>query len=174
MDKSVIPYIGPQSTFWTTVLHKLSTLFDKDLDSAEMNCDPFVRVLLNGEQILETEVRKNTEEFDVDESVTTTRIKRDKDIIDIEIWDHNEDKPPALIYKISGTVDDWIGRIEDCDTREQVQNCIRANIIWVDERKELKAIQRIQFELDKVKKNQRDDVSRNMNALTAIQRGLES
>lgn len=111
---------------------------DEKFESPDTPCDPFVKVIIGGEPILQTRPRKNTERFDADESATSGRIERKTAIITIQLWDDNEQEAPAFMFETSGTVDSFLEKPKRCNNpvsdRPKIENCVTVDVIWQDER----------------------------------------
>lgn len=127
--------------FLDTVKDKLIQTDHDLIRNLGSDCDPFVKVLINGNSILTTKTRENTETFNVDESVTSEKVKK-TDMLALEIWDDNgAEGNPIRIAIWNETIDTFINTPKHCskyENRNEYQNCITVNVIWQDERRMMK------------------------------------
>lgn len=71
------------------------------------DCDPFVKVFIDGEQRLETTARSNDCCHRVDAIYTTRKITK-KALVKIEVWDQNDLFSPTLIIKTEGSAESFL------------------------------------------------------------------
>lgn len=109
-------------------------------------CDPFVKMLIDGREVLTTIPREDEQVFNVGRTITSKRIQKNSTIIQIEVLDDGgKSKGPQLILKKSGTVETFMQKPIQCTEgatfknalgREQtvLPNCIEVDVVWQDER----------------------------------------
>lgn len=110
---------------------------------ATSKCDPFVRMFVDGENVLETVTKSGTEDFDIDETYFTPNAINKTAIIKIEVMDEDsekrDDNPHKMLTTI-GTVEEFMQKPVRCSDTVKFEgnvyygNCIEVEIIWQDKR----------------------------------------
>lgn len=118
-----------------------------DLERRSILCDPFVKVLIDGKEVLKTNPREETQIYYVGRTITSKKIQKNLTLIEIEVWDYNgEDSKPDLILRANGTVETFMqepvrctegGKIDNGFSKKDIPpNCIEVDVVWQDAREE--------------------------------------
>lgn len=107
-------------------------------------CDPYVKVKIDGDNVLTTDFKEDTQEYNVGRFVMSKLIQRNSTIIEIEVLDHNgnENYAHERLLGTSGTVDSFIKKPIRCTKPGNAlgtfvsANCLEIDVIWQDQRDE--------------------------------------
>lgn len=100
-----------------------------------LGCNSYIRLIVNGEEVLKTEIEKGKFHYDVDKTFTTEKIPR-KSTIKIEVWrsksmaSHQE----KIILSTEGDVDSFLKQpIRTGAHFDRGDNRIETMSFWQDE-----------------------------------------
>lgn len=100
------------------------------------NCDPIIKLFVNGEKLLKTTRSINGFSFDAKITFTTAKIWKNS-TIQIEIWDAKKGfmNPNQLIFSKKGTVNSFLNKQRRAEGDDFSENANRIETVsfWRDE-----------------------------------------
>lgn len=104
--------------------------------SAASVCDPYVKLFINGEKVIQTQARDDICCFDANVTYQSTKISKTS-TIKIELWDDDSGffgNPDDLILESAGSVEAFVKTpIRDGAVIDSHQNLIETTSFWQDE-----------------------------------------
>lgn len=119
---------------------------DQSWSDSDQLCDPFVKVKIDGNEVLVTEAKEDTQKYVVGRLIMSELIQKNSTIIEIEVWDENKNGRHERLLQTSGTVDTFIEKPYQYSKsawlrkKEILGNIIVVDVIWQDQREETQPV----------------------------------